>query len=123
MRRYLRQLGSVLPCRGDLGWRHHQRDLGLWGARLPDHPRSRWATWKVYNVNFGSDPFGNTDNVFVFWKRWAHDVRTRGSKGGFLTDLRMGRLPQVSFIIPSFARAGTSTPRPTCRSAWASSRS
>src|SRR5258708_12162560 len=24
--------------------------------------------------------------------------------GGYLTDLRLGRLPQVSFIIPSFAR-------------------
>jgi phospholipase C len=40
----------------------------------------------------------------VFWKRWAHDQRTRGSKGDYLNDLRLGRLRQVSFIIPSFAR-------------------
>ena len=56
-------------------------------------------------MNFGSDPFGNTDNVFVFWKRWAHDVRTRGSKGGFLTDLRMGRLPQVSWLVAPTAQS------------------
>ncbi|TMB60036.1 MAG: hypothetical protein E6J51_13245, partial [Chloroflexi bacterium] len=51
-----------------------------------------------------SIPFGNTDNVFVFWQRYAHDQRARGSKGEYLTDLSLGRLPQVSFIIPSFAR-------------------
>jgi phospholipase C len=49
-------------------------------------------------------PYGNTDNVFVFWKRWAHDQRTLGSKGSYLNDLKRGRLPQVSFIIPSYAR-------------------
>ena len=61
-------------------------------------------TWKVYNIGWDSVPFGNTDNVFVFWRRWAHDQRTRGSKGDYLNDLRLGRLPQVSFIVPSFAR-------------------
>jgi phospholipase C len=40
----------------------------------------------------------------VFWKRYAHDQRTRGSKGSFLNDVRTGRLPQVSWLIPSFAR-------------------
>jgi phospholipase C len=44
------------------------------------------------------------DNVFVFWEHYAHDNRTRGSKGAFLNDARKGRLPQVSWIIPSFAR-------------------
>ncbi len=83
---------------------------GVWGYGVFDYPiildllEAAAVTWKVYNVNFDSVPFGNTDNVFVFWKRWAHDVRTRGSKGEYLTDLRLGRLPQVSFIIPSFAR-------------------
>jgi phospholipase C len=83
---------------------------GVWGYGVLDYPiildllDAAGVTWKVYNVNFDSVPFGNTDNVFVFWKRWAHDVRTRGSKGGFLTDLKLGRLPQVSFIVPSFAR-------------------
>jgi phospholipase C len=102
MRRYLRQLGSVLPCRGDLGWRHHQRGPGLWVLDYPMILEAAGVTWKVYNVNFDSVPFGNTDNVFVFRKRWAHDVRTRESRGEYLADLRLGRLPQVSFIIPSF---------------------
>ena len=35
-----------------------------------------------------SVPYGNTDNVFVFWKRWAHDQRTLGSKGSYLNDLK-----------------------------------
>jgi phospholipase C len=83
---------------------------GIWGYGVFDYPiildllEDAGISWKVYNVSFDSVPFGNTDNVFVFWKRWAHDQRTRGSKGEYLDDLRLGRLPQVSFIIPSFAR-------------------
>lgn len=83
---------------------------GVWGYGVFDYPiildllDAAGVTWKVYNVSIDSIPFGNTDNVFVFWKRWAHDQRTRGSRGGYLNDLRRGRLPQVSFIIPSFAR-------------------
>jgi len=83
---------------------------GIWGYGVFDYPiildllDEAGITWKVYNVNWDSVPFGNTDNAFVFWKRWAHDNRTRGSGGGYLNDLRLGRLPQVSFIIPSFAR-------------------
>ena len=62
------------------------------------------VTWKVYNISWDSVPFGNTDNVFVFWEKYAHDNRTRGEQGGFLNDLAHGRLPQVSWVIPSFAR-------------------
>jgi len=40
----------------------------------------------------------------VFWKKYAHDNRTRGSRGAYLNDVRKGRLPQVSFVIPSYAR-------------------
>jgi len=83
---------------------------GIWGFGVFDYPiildllEAAGVTWKVYNIGWDSVPFGNTDNVFVFWKRWANDERTRGSKGGYLNDLSLGRLPQVSFIIPSFAR-------------------
>jgi phospholipase C len=83
---------------------------GVWGYGVFDYPiildllDAAGVTWKVYNVSWDSVPFGNTDNVFVFWKRYAHDNRTRGSRGGYLNDLRRGRLSQVSFIIPSFAR-------------------
>ena len=83
---------------------------GVWGFGVFDYPiildllEAAGVTWKVYNIGFDSVPYGNTDNVFVFWKRWAKDERTRGSKGGYLNDLALGRLPQVSFIIPSYAR-------------------
>ena len=83
---------------------------GVWGYGVFDYPiildllDAAGVTWKVYNVSWDSVPFGNTDNVFVFWKRWANDQRTRGSRGAYLNDLRLGRLPQVSFIVPSFAR-------------------
>ncbi len=83
---------------------------GLWGYGIFDHPiildllDAAGITWKVYNIGWDSVPFGNTDNVFVFWERYAHDQRTLGSKGSYLNDLHRNRLPQVSFIIPSFAR-------------------
>ena len=83
---------------------------GVWGFGVFDYPiildllDAAGVTWKVYNIGWDSVPYGNTDNVFVFWKRWAHDQRTLGSKGSYLNDLKRGRLPQVSFIIPSYAR-------------------
>src|SRR5215510_3221755 len=83
---------------------------GQWGYGIFDYPMildlldAAGVTWKIYNVSWDSVPFGNTDNVAVFWKNFAHDNRTRGSRGAFLNDLRQDRLPNVSFIIPSFAR-------------------
>src|SRR5262245_52106953 len=83
---------------------------GIWGYGVFDYPiildllDEAGVTWKVYNVSWDSVPFGNTDNVFVFWKKYAHDKRTHGSKGQFFNDVRKGELPQVSWIIPSFAR-------------------
>jgi phospholipase C len=83
---------------------------GVWGYGVFDYPiildllDAAGVTWKVYNVSWDSVPYGNTDNAFVFWKRYAHDRRTLGSRGSYLNDLRKGRLPQVSFIIPSYAR-------------------
>jgi phospholipase C len=83
---------------------------GLWGYGIFDYPiildllDAAGVTWKVYNLGWDSVPYGNTDNVYVFWKRYAKDNRTRGSKGSFLNDLHLDRLPQVSFLIPSYAR-------------------
>ncbi|MDP9226360.1 MAG: twin-arginine translocation signal domain-containing protein [Actinomycetota bacterium] len=83
---------------------------GVWGYGVFDYPiildllEAAGVSWKVYNIGWDSVPYGNTDNVFVFWRRWAKDRRTRGSKGGYLNNLERGRLPQVSFIIPSYAR-------------------
>src|SRR5437868_4964059 len=83
---------------------------GVWGYGVFDYPiildllEAAGITWKIYNVSQDSVPNGNTDNVFVFWKRWANDQRTRCSRGQYLNDLHLGQLPQVSFIIPSYAR-------------------
>jgi phospholipase C len=83
---------------------------GLWGYGIFDYPMildlldAAGVTWKTYNLGMDSVPYGNTDNVAVFWKNFAKDQRTNGSKGGFINDCRKGRLPQVSFLIPSYAR-------------------
>jgi phospholipase C len=83
---------------------------GRWGYGIFDYPMildlldAAGITWKIYNLGWDSVPYGNTDNVAVFWKRFAHDQRTRGSKGSYLNDVRKNRLPQVSFLIPSYAR-------------------
>jgi len=83
---------------------------GIWGYGVFDYPiildllDAAGVSWKVYNNTWDSVQFGNTDNVFVFWKRYAHDKRTLGTRGDYFSDLKHGRLPQVSWIIPSFAR-------------------
>jgi phospholipase C len=81
----------------------------VWGYGVLDYPiildllEAARVTWKVYNVGFDSVSGGESDNVFVFWKRWAHDPRTTATKDDYLADLRSGRLPEVSFIVPSFS--------------------
>jgi phospholipase C len=83
---------------------------GIWGYGLFNYPiildllEAAGVSWKVYNVGWDNVPRGNTDNVFVFWKRWANDYRTRFRRDDYLDDLQRGRLPQVSFIVPSYAR-------------------
>jgi phospholipase C len=82
---------------------------GLWGYGIFNYPiildllDAAGITWGIYNMNWDSVPFGNTDNVFVFWQNFAKDNRTRGSKGSFLNDARKGQLPQVSWLVSSFA--------------------
>jgi phospholipase C len=82
---------------------------GIWGYGVFDYPiildllDAAGVSWGVYNMNWDSVPYGNTDNVFVFWKNFAHDQRTLGSKGSFLNDAQMGRLPQVSWLVSSYA--------------------
>ena len=82
---------------------------GIWGYGIFDYPiildllDAAGVSWGIYNMNWDSVPFGNTDNVFVFWRNFAHDQRTLGSKGSFLNDARKGTLPQVSWLVSSFA--------------------
>jgi phospholipase C len=83
---------------------------GQWGYGIYDSPMildlldAAGISWKIYNLGWDSVPYGNTDNVALFWKNFEHDSRTLGSKGSYLNDVRKDRLPQVSFLIPSYAR-------------------
>ena len=43
-----------------------------------------------------------SDNVYVFFKNFAKDPRARASQDDYLNDASRGRLPNVSFMIPSF---------------------
>jgi phospholipase C len=70
------------------------------------------VSWKVYNIDQFSDDdvaFGESDNVFAFFKRWAPDSnhidpRLTHSKQDYLDDIDNNRLPQVSFIIDSYTK-------------------
>jgi phospholipase C len=85
---------------------------GLWGYGIFDS--GRWpiildlldeagVTWKIYNLGGIDDvPSGESDNVAVFWSRWAHDPRTTASQDDYVRDCRTGKLPQVSWLIPSY---------------------
>jgi len=83
---------------------------GIYGFGVLDYPiildllEAAGVSWKVYNIGMDNVPQGYSDNVFVFFKRWAHDPRTRANKQVYLHDLEQGTLPQVSFIIPSYSR-------------------
>jgi phospholipase C len=85
---------------------------GFWGYGIFDS--GRWpiildlldeagVTWKIYNLGGVDDvPSGESDNVAVFWSRWAHDPRTTALQQDYLDDCRSGNLPQVSWLIPSY---------------------
>ena len=85
---------------------------GLWGYGIFDSPT--WpiildllddadVSWKIYYIGFDGVEVGDTDNVAVFWSRWAHDPRTTATLDDYLEDCRRGTLPNVSWIIPSFS--------------------
>ncbi|MGH2915811.1 MAG: phospholipase C [Solirubrobacteraceae bacterium] len=61
------------------------------------------VTWKVYNLG-GIDnvPEGQSDNIFLFFRRYAHDPRALKLTHDYLDDARRGTLPNVSFMIPSY---------------------
>ena len=82
---------------------------GVWGFGVFNYPiildllDAAGITWKVYNLGFDSVPYGNTDNVFLFWDKYQHDNRALQPQGQYFQDLRSGTLPQVSWVIPSYA--------------------
>ncbi|MDX6491628.1 MAG: phospholipase [Gaiellaceae bacterium] len=61
------------------------------------------VTWKIYSIGTDDVPSGDSDNVAVFWSRWAHDPRTTATKVDYLNDCKTGALPEVSWVIPSFS--------------------
>jgi phospholipase C len=61
-------------------------------------------TWKVYNLSGVDDILtAETDNSVIFWRPWASDPRTFASQADYLHDCVAGTLPDVSWLIPSFA--------------------
>jgi phospholipase C len=85
---------------------------GRWGYGIFDS--ERWpiildlldeadVSWKIYYIGFDGVEVGDTDNVAVFWSRWAHDPRTTATLDDYLEDCRRGTLPNVSWIIPSYS--------------------
>jgi phospholipase C len=67
-------------------------------------------SWKVYNIDHDGPHVGNSDNVALFWRRYASDQRARATENGFYEDLRTERLPNVSFIVPSIAHGWSEHP-------------
>jgi phospholipase C len=82
---------------------------GVWGYGVLDYPcildllEDHGVTWNIYNLrHFDNVPEGESDNVYVFFKRFANDPRTRRSGREYLEDARKGTLPNVSILIPSY---------------------
>jgi phospholipase C len=61
------------------------------------------VSWKIYNIGSDDVPSGDSDNVAVFWSRWAFDPRTIATKDDYLADCENDELPEVSWVIPSFS--------------------
>jgi phospholipase C len=85
---------------------------GLWGYGIfestgwpiiLDLLEDAGVSWKIYNIGNDDVPAGDSDNVAVFWSRWAHDPRTIATKDDFVLDCRSDRLPEVSWVVPSFS--------------------
>jgi len=101
---------------------------GIWGYGVFDYPiildllEAAGITWKVYNTAWDPVPHGDSDNAFVFWERWANDVRTRATKADYLADLSTARCRRFRSSSPVSCAARTSTHRPTSAWAWESSK-
>jgi phospholipase C len=85
---------------------------GIWGYGVFDS--SSWpiildvldeaeVSWKIYYIGSDGVEVGDTDNVAVFWSRWAHDPHTTATKDEYIADCREGTLPNLSWIIPSYS--------------------
>src|SRR5262249_50854529 len=83
---------------------------GQWGdgifyyPMILDLPGAGGGGREGYKVSVGRVPVGKPHHPWRLLRKHAHQNRRRGSRGAFLTARRQARLPNVSFIIPSFAR-------------------
>jgi phospholipase C len=81
---------------------------GVYGYGVLDYPiildllDAAGVSWKVYDLGQDDVQLGESDNVYVFYKRYAADPRAMHTLTDYLNDAESGGLPQVSFIIPSF---------------------
>ena len=102
---------------------------GLWGYGIFDYPMildlldAAGVTWKIYNLGWDSVPYGNTDNVAVFWKRYAHDNRTRAARAPTSTMFARVACHRSRSSSRAMPGAGMSIRRPTSRWGWGSRRS
>jgi phospholipase C len=83
-------------------WGYGIFDSGRWPIIL-DLLDDAEISWKIYYIGSDGVEVGDTDNVAVFWSRWAHDPRTTATLDDYLEDCRRGTLPNVSWIIPSYS--------------------
>ena len=103
---------------------------GLWGYGIFDS--SSWpiildlldeggVSWKIYYIGSDGVEVGDTDNVAVFWSRWAHDPRTTATLDDYLEDCAAERFRTSPGSSRASRCSSTSTPMRTSASAWASS--
>ena len=59
------------------------------------------VSWKMYNVPVAVPLLLGSNNVALFFKKWANDPRIGCSVADYYSDLLLGHLPQVSFIVPA----------------------
>ena len=80
---------------------------GVGGIGKLDYPcildllDARDVSWKVYNLgNADQIDTGSTHNVYVFFRGYVRDRRTRQTQADYLRDAREGTLPNVCFLLP-----------------------
>jgi phospholipase C len=83
-------------------WGYGVFDSGGWPIIL-DLLDAAEVSWKIYYIGSDGVEVGDTDNVAVFWSKYAHDPRTTATIDEYYEDCRRGTLPNVSWIIPSYS--------------------
>ena len=102
-------------------WGYGIFDSGGWPIIL-DLLEDAGVSWKIYSIGSDDVPAGDSDNVAVFWSRWAHDPRTTATKADYLNDLSPGSCRRSRGSFRASRWASTSIRRRTSRSGWRSSR-